>query len=107
MDKCKSRTGLFTSQPALDLTPDHTGIFVNSLFQLDMNIVPLVFCNPSCHSNADCNARSDGELTPTPSPDRGLLLRLPTELLIDIAAILDTEYREDRHGVDLLPVLRR
>jgi len=72
-----------------------------------MDVAPLVFSDPSCHSKTAYNAGSDEELPPTPPSNRSPLLHLPTELLIDIAAILDAEYREDHsHGVDPLPVLR-
>lgn len=73
-----------------------------------MDVAPLIFNDPSCHSEATCNTRSDLEAPSTPVLDRSPLLHLPTELLIDIAATLDTEYREHHpRGVDPLPVLRR
>lgn len=67
-----------------------------------MDIAPLVF-------SKTYNARSHEELPATPPSDHSTLLHLPTELLMDIAAILDTEYREDHchgQGVDPLSVLR-
>jgi len=73
-----------------------------------MDVAPLVFNNAYCHPEADCNTGSDVEPHPTLPSDCSPLLHLPTELLIDIAATLDTEYREDHtHGTDPLPVLRR
>jgi hypothetical protein len=68
-----------------------------------MDVAPLVFNGTSCRSEATCNTGSDLEPPPTLS-----LLHLPTELLTEIAATLDTEYREyHSYGVDPLPVLRR
>ena len=73
-----------------------------------MDVAPLAFNNASCHSEATCTTRSDLEAPSAPSLDRSPLLHLPTELLTDIAATLDTEYREHHpRGVDPLPVLRR
>lgn len=73
-----------------------------------MDVTSLGFYNTSCHSEATCNTGSGLELPPTPSLDRSPLLHLPTELLIDIATTLDTEYWEHHpHGDDPLPVLRR
>lgn len=73
-----------------------------------MDVAPLLFNNASRHSEATCTTRSDQEAPPTPPLDRSPLLQLPTELLIDIAATLDTEYlKHHPRGVDPLPVLRR
>jgi hypothetical protein len=71
-----------------------------------MDVVPLVFSDACRHSNAGCNAGNNEEPPPTPLSDRSPLLRLPTELLIDITSILDTGYREDRQGVNPLAALR-
>lgn len=68
-----------------------------------MDVAPLIFNDASCHSEATCNTGSDLE----PPPSRCPLLHLPTELLTEIAATLDTEYREHHpHWVDPLPGLR-
>ncbi len=73
-----------------------------------MDVAPLIFNHASSHSEAICNTGSDLEAPPTPLFDRSPLLHLPTELLIHIAATLDTEYREHHpRGVDPLPILRR
>ena len=73
-----------------------------------MDVAPLVFNNASCHSEATCTTGSDLETPLTPPLDRCPLLHLPTELLVDIAATLDTEYRQHQpRGIDPLPVLRR
>jgi hypothetical protein len=73
-----------------------------------MDVAPLVFDNASGHSGAVWDTGSDLGPLPAPFSGRSPLLHLPTELLIHIAATLDTEYREHHpHGVDPLPVLRR